>query len=442
MRWDGPRYVIGGKAKLVLLLLAGLVIRIAAMVGSGHQGDITALARWAERVASTGLGGYYAAGGDANYPAVLYLLWPLGTAFDGTSLLTAVRAISIPFDLILGATLYRAGWSLAGPHAGLLAAALYLLNPGAVLAGAFWGQLDALGTAAVVGSLIALASRRYGISGVLAVSAVLVKPQFGIAAVILLAVIVFRDDGVRRSEALAQATLGGLAAYLAVTVPLGLAPADLVEIVSESSERMAFASLHGFNAWGVLLGFETNDGPLVYLGLALLAAGVILSIILLRMRRDSAGIFAVAALIALSIYFLPTRVHERYLFPVIALLTPLIAFQPKLLRPYVALSGAFSVSLLYVLIRGRRSGAMEVPQRVEQLLDWPGVPSISLALMAAAAWCAMRLWPIFREVAGPRNGAPWISARRTGGTATRPTDRSVQAVVRRYADARRSPDTR
>ncbi|CAN5801820.1 hypothetical protein BH20CHL5_BH20CHL5_05180 [soil metagenome] len=416
------RYVIGGEAKLILLLLAGLTIRVAAMVGSGHQGDITALARWAERVVSTGLGGYYSAGGDANYPAVLYLLWLLGTAFDGTSLLTAVRAISIPFDIILGATLYRAGWSLAGPHAGLLAAALYLLNPGAVLAGAFWGQLDALGTAAVVGSLIALASRRYGISGVLAVSAVLVKPQFGIAAVILLAVIVFRDDGVRRSEALARATLGGLAAYLAVTVPLGLAPADLVEIVSESSERMAFASLHGFNAWGLLFGFETDDGPLVYLGLALLAAGVMLSVSLLRMRRDIAGTFAVAALVALSIYFLPTRVHERYLFPVIALLTPLVAFQPKLLRPYVALSGAFSLSLLYALIRGRRSGAIEVPQRLEQLLDWPGVPLISLALMAAAAWCAMRLWPIFREAGRP--------------------DRSVQAVVRRYTDVRRSPDTR
>jgi hypothetical protein len=306
--------------------------------------------------------------------------------------------------------------------------------------GGNWTRWDA---AAVVASLIALASRRYGISGVLAVLAVLVKPQFGIAAVILLAVIALRDDGVRRSEALVRATLGGLAAYLAVTVPLGLTPADLVEIVSESSGRMPFASLHGFNAWGLLLGFETNDGPLVYLSLALLAGGVILSVSLLRSRRDIAGIFAVAALIGLSIYFLPTRVHERYLFPVIALLTPLIAFRPTLLRPYVALSSAFSLSLLYVLIRGRRSGAIEVPQRVEQLLDWPGVPLISLGLMAAAAWCAMRLWSIFREAERARPaGPPWGRWRRVDGETTRPLDGSHQAVVRRYTDVGRFADTR
>jgi hypothetical protein len=135
----------------------------------------------------------------------------------------------------------------------------------------------------------------------------------------------------------------------------------------------------------------------VYLGLALLAAGVLGALALLHLRRDLAGVFGVAFLIALAVYFLPTRVHERYLFPAIALLAPLVALRPTLLRPFVALSGVFSLSLLYVLIRGRRSGAIDVPLRIERLLDWPGVPLIAVSLMAAAAWCVVQLWRFFRE---------------------------------------------
>jgi Gpi18-like mannosyltransferase len=278
-----------------------------------------------------------------------------------------------------------------------LAAALYLFNPATVLAGAVWGQLDAVGTAAVVGSLMTVASGRYVTAGMLSVLAVLVKPQFAIAGAVVLGMLALRRDGGGRAAAFALAAVGGVAAYLAVTVPLGLGPAELFAIVGDSAAQMSFASLHGFNAWGLIFGFGTTDGPWVYLGLALLAAGVLGALALLYLRRDLAGVFGVAFLIALAVYFLPTRVHERYLFPAIALLAPLVALRPTLLRPFIALSGVFSLSLLYVLIRGRRSGAIDVPLRVERLLDWPGVPLIAVALMAAALWCALGVWRVFRE---------------------------------------------
>lgn len=388
---------IGVNARLALMLLGALIVRLAAMVGTGHEGDITALARWAESVAARGLGEYYEAGGDSNYLAVLYLLWPLGLMFDRPELFAAVRAISIPFDLLIGTMLFMAGRSLSSPQGGLLAAALYLFNPATVLAGAVWGQLDAVGTAAVVGSLMTVASGRYVTAGMLSVLAVLVKPQFAIAGAVVLGMLALRRDGGGRAAAFALAAVGGVAAYLAVTVPLGLEPAELFAIVGDSAAQMSFASLHGFNAWGLIFGFETTDGPWVYLGLALLAAGVLGALALLYLRRDLAGVFGVAFLIALAVYFLPTRVHERYLFPAIALLAPLVALRPTLLRPFIALSGVFSLSLLYVLIRGRRSGAIDVPLRVERLLDWPGVPLIAVALMAAALWCALGVWRVFRE---------------------------------------------
>lgn len=389
--------VLGANAQLSLVLLGALIVRLAAMVGSGHQGDITALARWAEEVAGSGLRGYYEAGGDSNYPAILYLLWPLGLAFDRPDLFAAVRAISIPFDLLIGVLLFVTGRWLTTPGGGLSAAALYLFNPAPVLAGALWGQLDAVGTAAAFASLMAVASGRHMTAGALSVTAVLVKPQFAIAGAVLLGLLIIRGDRSARTTAFTRTAAGGFAAYLAVTIPLGLGPGDLLRVIGDSAARMPFASLHGFNAWGLLFGFETPDGSWVYVGLALLAAGIIGALTLLRRRRDMAGILAVAFLIALALYFLPTRVHERYLFPAIALLAPLVALQPNLLRPFAALSAFFSGSLLYVLVLGRRSGAIGVPGRVEQLLDWPGTPLIIIGLIAAAAWCVLAVWRLFSE---------------------------------------------
>src|SRR5690349_23895459 len=121
---------------LVLLLVVGAIARVAGLWGPGHAGDIHAFVLWAEDAAKHGLGAYYASGGDSNYPPMLYLLWPLGVALDGSELVFAIRTLSIPFDLGLGALLFHVARSVGGRERdGLVAAAFYLLNPAVVLVG-------------------------------------------------------------------------------------------------------------------------------------------------------------------------------------------------------------------------------------------------------------------------------------------------------------------
>src|SRR5438309_5421984 len=96
--WRPTREQWGLGAALVLATMP----RAAATTGPGHTGDLFALSHWAEEMAAHGPSAYYASGGASNYPPLLYLLWPLGAAFDGVDLQTAIRALSIPFDLALG----------------------------------------------------------------------------------------------------------------------------------------------------------------------------------------------------------------------------------------------------------------------------------------------------------------------------------------------------
>ena len=130
------------------------------------------------------------------------------------------------------------------------------------------------------------------------------------------------------------------------------------------------------------------------------------SLWLLRSRRDLVGLLAVGSLIALTLYFVPTRAHERYLYGAIALLAPLAVLQPKVRRPFFALSAMFFVTLAYVLANS--------PYRIlpgPMLPDLPGwaITAMALVMTAIGAWTAARLIGV--QLDGPRSPwrePPWI----------------------------------
>jgi Gpi18-like mannosyltransferase len=393
-----------GGAALVLLLVVAAVVRILGLLGPGHGGDLTAFQAWAEDVAGRGLGGYYAGGGDSNYPPMLYLLWPLGQALDGGALTFAIRTLAIPFDLGLGALLFFVGRGIAGGRqAGLLAAALYLLNPAVVLVGPMWGQVDGMGALPMVAALVAVARGRLVAAGVLAVVAGLVKPQFGVAAFVLagLALLWLRSpDGARRVTILA---LAGAGAFVALLLPLGLGPMDYLDLMGETFRRYPTHSSYAFNPWAMVFGFNHDDGWWFPVGAAaeLLAIGA--SLWLLRRRRDLVGLLAVGSLVALTLYFVPTRAHERYLYGAIPLLAPLAVADRRLWRPFLALSAMFFATLAYVLMN---SPYRILPgDRVPALPDW-AISVSSAVFTAIAGWLAWRLIQVLRSPTRARISDP------------------------------------
>jgi len=389
---------------LVVLLLAGALVRLAGLLSPGHGGDLKAFLQWAEGTARCGLGGYYANGGDSNYPPMLYLLWPLGAALNGAELTFAIRLISVPFDLVLGWLLYDLVARATGRERdGLLAAALYLLNPAVLIVGPIWGQVDGMGALPMVASIVAVARGRPFLAGALAVLAGLVKPQFGIAAFTLLGLGLFwlRTPVDRRGFVLLA--VGAMVAFVVVLAPLGLGPLGYLGIMSQTFTRYPYISEFGFNPWGMVFGFGTRDDQWVGVGTGLAIAGIGASLWLLRRRRDLVGLLAASVLVGLAIYYLPTRVHERYLFGALAFLAPLAVLEPRLRWPFAALSLAFFGTLVYVLVTS--------PYRIlptPKLAELPGwaVSVMCLVVTAAGAWVAVRVIELFREPGSATAGPP------------------------------------
>lgn len=385
----------GPMRNLVILLVIAALVRIAGLWGPGHSGDIVAFEMWAEGVVRHGLGGYYAAGGDSNYPPMLYLLWPLGLSLDGGELWFAIRLLSIPFDLALGALVYfMVMGQTSRERDGLLASAFYVVNPAVVLCGPMWGQVDGMGALPMVGALVAVTRGRVVTAGVLAVLAGLVKPQFGVAAFVLAGLALFwlrSREGVRQTALMA---LGALIAFVTVLLPLGLGPMSYLDLIGETFRRYPVHSGFAFNPWGAIFGFNDADGSWFYIGTALEIAAIGASLWLLRRRRDLVGLLAVGSLIALTLYFVPTRAHERYLYGAIALLAPLAVLDRRLRWPFYALSAMFFATLAYVLANS--------PYRIlpgERIADFPGwsISLMSVVMTAIGGWAAWRLVQLLRR---------------------------------------------
>ncbi len=388
---------------LIAVLLVGLALRAASITGLGHTGDLFAITGWAHDIAISGPARYYAAGGTSNYPVLLYLLWPLGQLFAGEDLRVAIRALSIPFDLAIGVLLFAMVREIGlgrgierAERAGIAAAAVYVLNPAVIVAGPLWGQVDGIGALPMLAALLAIAKGRIGLASVLATLAGLVKPQFGIAAFVLVAVLLV--ELVRAEERLAAArrvAVAGLAAivtFAIVMLPLGLGPAGYLHLLSLTADRYPYASLFGFNPWAILYGFGVDDGGAYQVGIWITGVTILLSLALLWRRRDLVGLVGVGALIGLELYFLPTRVHERYLFGAIVLLAPLATVAPRLRVPFVVLSGLFLATLLYVLGNTPKPGVPLPDWARGDLQPWE-ITAISLPLTLVGLWCA---WEVFR----------------------------------------------
>ena len=299
-------------------------VRIFALDVPGHVGDVYVDSNWAERMAAVGPLAFYQGSGSV-YPALLYLYWPLGVAFDGDALSYAIKALAVPFDVAVGLLLFAVVRRHAGDLAATGAAALYLLNPAVILAGPVWGQIDAAGTLFFVATLVAAADRRSALAGALGMVSGLIKPQFGL---VLLPVLVLGAIDLRRRRdwgPLRRSIIGAVGAYALVAGPLLLDPIQHLNNVGGVTGIRPEASVLAPNPWALVVGYGVDDDGYTWVGGVLLLAGLAASLIPLRRSRDLRTLLTVGAFIVFAFYFLPTRVHERYLFPAMAVLAPLAA---------------------------------------------------------------------------------------------------------------------
>jgi hypothetical protein len=194
----------------------------------------------------------------------------------------------------------------------------------------------------------------------------------------------------RSAESLLWALAGAAAGYFVIAAPLLLDPITHAMNISNVTTIRTEASVHAPNMWALAFGYERADTGFGGIGLALMAAGLGLSLLPLRHgRHDLRTMLVVGTFVVFAFYFLPTRVHERYLFPAMAVLAPLAAVSRPVLLGYLALAAGFTLSLLYALAD---TTPFEMPADWEQVLLSPWmVPVLSLLMLAAAVTLVVQL---------------------------------------------------
>jgi len=290
---------------------------------------------------------------------VLWALGSLGALITGSTDPGAL--IKLPAILADGMLVFataRLAADLGAPRRGQLAAAVAMaVGPMIWLDSAVWGQVDSVGTAALLLSLSALIRGKTVRGAILAALAAVLKPQFGILIPIVAVLAFVRARSARDPWAFVVAGLAGAATIAIAALPFGLTLPDVLAKVAEAAGGYPYLSVNAWNPWALIevggravvdaTGWASDIDPLPLIGIPGVAIGsaAIAAAVLVAMRyvrSDTAIRTATAvAILAIAFFVLPTRVHERYLFPAIPLTIALAAARPAWRWIAVVISVAF-----------------------------------------------------------------------------------------------------
>ncbi|MDQ4035782.1 MAG: phospholipid carrier-dependent glycosyltransferase, partial [Chloroflexota bacterium] len=408
-------------AILTTILVLGLALRFfiagVYLPQSGLSNDIGAYTAWAMRLASIGPGEFYEAGYFSDYPpGYMYVLWFLGSIGQALAPILGHDAtrglVKLPGILADGGVAWlvfvvcrrwggelvdRLRFSVRPQTLGIVAAAIYLFNPGTIFDSAVWGQIDSVGTLILLATIYALARGWTEVAAFGAVLALLVKFQFAFLVPVVAVVGLRRHllgrssdpehDGLRdplrvlTSLAIGVLTLAVLMLPFGMTLYaplaggdprglLGILPAadpssSLIGKFAEAATTYDGLTVNAFSMWrnpwsGLGDTFQRGDDGAIGLavgslalswqqvGTMLFVAAALLALVLVARRDDLTGILLASLLIAVAFFVLPTRVHERYLFPALALAAPLVLSGRAWPWAYAALSLVFFANIYWV----------------------------------------------------------------------------------------------
>ncbi len=372
---------------MLAIIAGGLLLRVfiagILVPHSGFGTDVGDFTAWAQRLAQVGPGGFYAPGQFQDYPpGYLYVLWALGSIGHALAPVVGIDItgglIKIPpiladvanaWLVFVIARRFLGRWvgDDAGGWIGVVAAVLYLFNPGVIFDSSVWGQVDSVGTLAILGTVYALLRGWTEAAAVGAILALLIKFQFAFMIPIVFLVGMKRhafgrssdpdQDG--RADLLRVLTslAAGLGTLVLLIVPFGLtvwspnaADSTLIGKFIEAASTYHGLTTNAFNLWmnpwsglatplspgGLAPSLTWGDDTVTIatigsfavtwqlVGVVLFAAAALVAAWVVVRRDDAVGILVGTLVVAVAFFALPTRVHERYLFPALVLAAPLV----------------------------------------------------------------------------------------------------------------------
>ena len=329
-----------GLVKLGVLLMGALVLRLAlACMIRGYGVDMGCFSAWAGKMASGGPANFYEKGYFCDYPPgymlVLGILGALANLF-GISFGTMngellLKSVPIFCDILLALILFYATDRVVGRRSALGMAALIALSPAFVIAGACWGQIDAVLCVMLCVMLLLARMGKWHFAIPVFALAVLAKPQAGLLAP--LGVFALARDVIQEKKARKSAGVGlllGAAVTAAMALPFGVNQESafwLVEKYVETLSSYAYATLSTGNLMFLLGGNWTPNeqavlGPVTYgqLGALLMALSFAFGIAVYLRGKGRRRLMLSSAVTMQLIFVLGSKMHERYILPALALL--------------------------------------------------------------------------------------------------------------------------
>ena len=409
--------------KLGVLLMGALALRLVlAIVVRGYGVDMGCFSAWAGKMAAGGAANFYEAGYFCDYPPgymlVLGLLGKIaaifGISFGTVSGELLLKSVPVFCDILLALVVYRAAERVTGRRAALGMAALIALNPSFVIAGACWGQIDAVLCVMLVLVLLYAMEGKWHIAIPVFALAVLAKPQAGLLAP--LGVVSLVRDVVRRKEARKRAGIGlalGVAATAAIVLPFSPNQDSIFWIVDKYVETLssyAYATLSTGNLMFLLGGNWTPNEQVLFggvtyglLGGVLMALSFAFGIFVYLRGKDRKNLLLSGAATLQLIFVLGSKMHERYILPALVLLLLAYAHAPdvRLLLACVLASAATAVNV----------GAVLTFEHLVAPNLWLGYAVGTMQLIAAGltVWASVRLSmgkePVRLKAPAPREKA-------------------------------------
>ncbi|MEK7498128.1 MAG: glycosyltransferase family 39 protein [Patescibacteria group bacterium] len=329
---------------IIILLLSGLMVRIALSFFGTLTLDQNTFIAWSNILVNGGFRNFY--NGWSDYlPGYLYALWVLGKVNTLNIIPTIVlyKTPAILADVATTYFIYRIVLKIKNEKIALATSALYLLNPAIIANSSLWGQIDGITAFFLVASLYFL-ERKWFLSAVFLAIGTAVKPQGALVAPVILYLMV-RDRW--NSRKLAGYLLIGFLVFIVLFIPFSSNPnifQFIIQRITTTLEQYQFTSINAFNFWGIT-GFWRPDKTAYIVGYLAYFLTFIFSVYKFGEKKNSQYILTAISVGASYMFF--TRMHERHLLPIFAPLAIAAGINPGLWISYLGLSGTYVANLYY-----------------------------------------------------------------------------------------------
>ena len=315
------------KSFLVYLLLFGAVLRLAVAYLTVHHFDLSFYYDWATGAAADFFRAYEIIPNLDYPPLFLFPLYLTGHLLQ----LDAVRAYP-PFEMIV-----LKGWQIAGdlvvvlliylilrkhPFAAAGGAALWAVNPAAIVNSAYWGQTDSIMIAFLLASFWMLEEGHPEASGILIAFGCLMKFQTIYFVPLFALGLVCRFHYWQILHTILAAAAVGIGVFFPFLLYSGW---DLpFRIYFGGFQSYPGAVLNGFNLYGALgLNFTHVNAPFAgYLTIDmfsyLMLFLIFIALAYCYLTATEKSFWLLGFLLIQSVFIFTARMHERYQIPALA----------------------------------------------------------------------------------------------------------------------------